>query len=132
MQPKLDSLDHLVLTVTDLDSTIRFYEGVLGMASEVFFPADGSRRVALVFGQQKINLHLAGAEFEPKARAATPGSADLCFLSATPLAKWQSHLQSCDVLIEAGPLRRTGATGPLMSIYIRDPDDNLIELSNRL
>ena len=88
------------------------------------------RRIAP--GGVEINLHIAGAEFEPKARQATPGSADLCFLSAVPLAAWQTHLQSLDVPVEEGPVRRTGATGPLMSIYIRDPDGNLIELSNAL
>lgn len=132
MTPNIESLDHLVLTVANIDVTARFYEDVLGMTAEQFFPADGSRRVALKFGQQKINLHAAGAEFEPKARQAKPGSADLCFLSKVPLAAWQAHLQSLDVPVEEGPVRRTGATGPLMSIYIRDPDGNLIELSNAL
>lgn len=132
MTPKLDRLDHLVLTVSDMAATTRFYDEALGMTSEVFFPEDGSRRVALMFGRQKINLHAAGAEFEPKARKPVPGSADLCFLSATPLDDWQSHLRALNVPVEAGPLRRTGAAGPLISIYIRDPDGNLIELSNRL
>lgn len=130
MTPTLASLDHLVLTVADSDVSIRFYEDVLGMTSEVFWPADGTRRTALMFGAQKINLHVAGAEFEPKARVAQPGSADLCFLTDTPLTDWQAHLDGLGVTIEVGPVPRTGATGPLLSIYLRDPDGNLIEISN--
>ncbi len=130
MAPKLDSLDHLVLTVASIQATTRFYEGVLGMEAQTFRPADGSTRVALVFGSQKINLHEAGAEFEPKALRAAPGSADLCFLTATPLADWIAHLAAMDTPVEQGPVARTGATGPITSIYIRDPDGNLIELSN--
>lgn len=127
--PKLKRLDHLVLTVADLDETVIFYSEVLGMKPELFHPADGSTRVALSFGQQKINLHLAGAEFEPKAARPTPGSADLCFLSDTPLADWQFHFDMNGVEIEEGPVARTGATGPILSLYIRDPDGNLIEVS---
>lgn len=130
MTPRLSSLDHLVLTVTDLDATLRFYESILGMTSEVFQPADGSRRVALKYGRQKINLHVADAEFEPKARIATPGSADLCFLSDAALTTWQAHLVDAGVKILEGPIARTGATGPLTSLYVRDPDGNLIEISN--
>lgn len=129
--PELDSLDHLVLTVRDLGATVTFYRDVLGMAEEVFHPADGTRRVALKFGAQKINLHQAGQAFEPKARMAQPGSADLCFLSAVPLARWQAHLAGLGIAVEEGPVARTGATGPLVSIYLRDPDGNLIEISNR-
>ena len=130
--PQIASLDHLVLTVTDMNATIAFYEGVLGMTSEVFHPADGTRRIALTFGVQKINLHQAGAEFEPKAKTPLPGSADLCFLTQTPLAKWQTHLSAQGVPVLLGPVPRIGATGPLTSIYIRDPDGNLIEISNRV
>ncbi|WP_298295676.1 VOC family protein [uncultured Litoreibacter sp.] len=129
--PKLRALDHLVLTVSDLSATIRFYEDVLGMTAEEFRPADGSRRVALKFGSQKINLHQVGAEFEPKAKHATPGSADLCFLSETPLPQWQEHFGKSGTAIEMGPIARSGATGPIVSLYIRDPDGNLIEISNR-
>ena len=130
MTPTIAALDHLVLTVTDLDATLRFYGEVLGMTVTGFTPADGSRRWALKFGAQKINLHLAGAEFEPKAQQPEPGSADLCFLSPTSLTDWARHLKSCSITIIDGPVRRTGATGPIHSIYIRDPDGNLIEIAN--
>lgn len=126
----VSTLDHLVLTVANIDATLAFYTGVLGMAPEVFHPADGSTRHALRFGAQKINLHAAKAPFDPKAARPCPGSADLCFLSETPLADWQAHLQNRGVIIEEGPVKRTGATGPILSIYLRDPDDNLIEISN--
>ncbi|MBR9844191.1 MAG: VOC family protein [Rhodobacteraceae bacterium] len=131
MKPTLASLDHLVLTVADIPATCRFYEDMLGMTATRFTPADGSARWALSFGTQKINLHQSGAEFEPKSALPTPGSADLCFLSETPLPAWQTHLAACGIPIEEGPVPRTGATGPILSIYIRDPDDNLIEISNR-
>ena len=131
MRPALASLDHLVLTVTDIAATCRFYEKILGMTATRFTPADGSTRWALRFGHQKINLHQAGAEFDPKATRPTPGSADLCFLSDTPLAAWQDHLSTKGIAIEEGPVTRTGATGPILSIYIRDPDGNLIEIGNR-
>ena len=129
MPPKLQSLDHLVLTVTDLDRTIGFYCDVLGMEAETFGHADGTPRWALHFGDQKINLHLAGQEFEPKAKAPAPGSADLCFLTRVPLAEWQAHLSASGVEVEDGPVPRTGATGPIRSLYMRDPDGNLIEIS---
>ncbi|MCW8843815.1 MAG: VOC family protein [Rhodobacteraceae bacterium] len=131
MKPNLASLDHLVLTVADIAATCRFYEDVLGMTATRFIPADGSTRWALSFRTHKINLHPAGAEFDPKAARPTPGSADLCFLSETPLATWQDHLATQGIAIENGPITRTGATGPILSIYIRDPDGNLIEISNR-
>ncbi|MBY5989674.1 VOC family protein [Roseovarius atlanticus] len=130
MPTRLTSLDHLVLTVADVDATVTFYTDVLAMTAEAFTPADGTRRWALKFGAQKINLHKAGAEFEPKAAHPRPGTADLCFLSDVPLADWQAHLAEYGVTVEEGPLPRTGATGPLTSIYIRDPDGNLIEISN--
>jgi catechol 2,3-dioxygenase-like lactoylglutathione lyase family enzyme len=130
MTPKLTALDHLVLTVVDLDATITFYRDVLGMEAESFTPADGSPRWALNYGTQKINLHLAGAEFEPKARRATPGSGDLCFLSDVAISDWQAHFARCGIPVEEGPVQRTGATGPILSLYLRDPDGNLIEVSN--
>ncbi|MDU8910178.1 VOC family protein [Aestuariicoccus sp. MJ-SS9] len=130
--PRVQSLDHLVLTVRDLDRAIAFYRDVLGMRADAFTPADGSRRWALSFGTQKINLHLAGAEFDPKADAPTPGSADLCFLSETGLETWQQHLAGLGVAVLEGPVDRTGAQGPIRSIYLRDPDGNLIEIANRL
>ncbi len=127
--PQVAALDHLVLTVADLAATVRFYETVLGMRAERFTPADGSERWALKFGAQKINLHQAGAEFEPKAARPGPGTADLCFLTDTPLAEWQTHLAAQGVAVEDGPVPRTGATGPILSLYLRDPDGNLIEIS---
>ena len=130
-QPPLAALDHLVLTVADIPATCAFYRDVLGMTPEVFHPADGSTRWALKFGAQKINLHQSGAEFEPKAAQVQPGSADLCFLSETPLEAWQRHFAVLDVTVELGPLPRSGATGPIRSLYLRDPDGNLIEVSNR-
>ncbi|WP_417720588.1 VOC family protein [Salipiger sp.] len=132
MPPVPISLDHLVLTVTDPEVTCAFYTDVLGMQAESFVATDGSTRRALRFGVQKINIHVAGAEFEPKAAAPRPGSADLCFLSETPLSDWQAHLDRVGVPVLDGPVRRTGATGPILSIYLRDPDGSLIEISNRL
>jgi catechol 2,3-dioxygenase-like lactoylglutathione lyase family enzyme len=125
---RLDQIDHLVLTVRDLAATVAFYTRVLGMEEVTF----GQDRKALAFGTQKMNLHEAGKEFEPKAIHPTPGSADLCFLTAEPLARVMKHLQACGVDVLEGPIERTGAQGPLESIYIRDPDGNLIEISNQL
>ena len=130
--PSLSSLDHLVLTVADPEATVRFYRDILGMEAVTFQPADGTTRTALRFGAQKINLHRAGAEFEPKAARPAPGTADLCFLSETPLEEWIRHLGGRGVEVEEGPVPRSGATGPILSIYLRDPDGNLIELSNPL
>lgn len=130
--PQIKALDHLVLTVTDISATIAFYCDALGMTHQEFRGADDVLRHALVFGSQKINLHQAGAEFEPKANRPTPGSADLCLLSDTALDDWIAHLSACGVAIEEGPVARTGAVGPLRSIYLRDPDANLIEISNQL
>ena len=124
----IDHLDHLVLTVADLDVTVDFYTRVLGMREVTF----GEGRKALSFGAQKINLHQAGKEFEPKAERPTPGSADLCFIVATPLEEVIAHLETQGVAILEGPVRRTGATQPIRSVYVRDPDFNLIELSNPL
>ncbi|WP_299287658.1 VOC family protein [uncultured Tateyamaria sp.] len=130
-QPKLHTLDHLVLTVRDIDTTIAFYADVLGMTHLPFQVADGSTRHALRFGPHKINLHQAGAEFVPKADTPTPGSADLCFLTETSLAVWAAHFESTQTHIVEGPVARTGATGPIHSLYVRDPDGNLIEVSTR-
>jgi len=128
---KLSGLDHLVLTVANISATVRFYQNVLGMEAEKFTSADGTVRWALKFGVQKINLHQVGQEFEPKAAKAVAGSADLCFLSNIALNEWQSHLagQGADVI--EGPVKRTGGQGAIMSIYLRDPDGNLLEISNR-
>lgn len=130
--PALSGLDHLVLTVRDIPSTCAFYQDVLGMRSEGFIVADGSTRYALKFGMQKINLHQTGSEFDPKAAHPTSGSADLCFLSETAIDDWVIHLKTSGVTIEEGPVHRTGANFPILSIYVRDPDQNLIEISNRL
>jgi len=122
----IDHLDHVVLTVADIDATIAFYTRVLGMASVTF----GAGRKALSFGPQKINLHLAGHEFSPCARRPTPGSADVCLITKMPLADAMAYVQSCGVTIEEGPVDRAGAIGRLRSFYFRDPDGNLIEVSN--
>jgi catechol 2,3-dioxygenase-like lactoylglutathione lyase family enzyme len=118
-------LDHLVLTVADLERTVRFYVDVLGMEDVTF----GQGRRALRFGEAKLNLHEAGREFPPAAARPTPGSADLCFLAERPLEEVQRRLRAAGVAIEEGPVGRTGATGPLESVYVRDPDGNLIEIS---
>ena len=124
----ISHLDHLVLTVADIEKTVDFYTRVLGMQAVTF----GEGRKALTFGNQKINLHQAGREFEPKAERPTPGSADLCFIVATPLDRVIAHLETQGVSIIEGPVQRTGATGPIRSVYVRDPDLNLIELSNSM
>ncbi|MFO1317309.1 MAG: VOC family protein [Burkholderiales bacterium] len=118
--------DHIVLTVADIEASCRFYERVLGMQVVTF--AGG--RKALAFGQQKINLHQRGKEFEPKAHAPTPGSADLCFVAAAPITAVLAHLRECGVAVLEGPVARTGAVGPITSVYFRDPDNNLIEVAN--
>jgi len=123
---RIDRVDHLVLTVTDIGRTVEFYQRVLGMQAVTF----GDGRRALAFGDSKINLHQAGREFEPKAARPTPGSADVCLISADPLADVCDHLAAEAVAIEEGPVTRTGATGTIRSVYIRDPDGNLIEISN--
>ena len=122
---KVERLDPLVLTVADVEASCAFYARVLGMEVVSF----GQGRKALAFGQQKINLHRHGHEFEPKARRPTPGSGDLCLLIDTPIEQAQAQLQALGVVIEQGPVARTGATGPITSLYFRDPDDNLIEIS---
>ena len=123
---KIDSLDHLVLTVRDIDATVDFYQRVLGMEAVTF----GAGRRALGFGRQKINLHPASAPLKPHAATPMPGSADLCLLTSIPVAQVIEHLQRQFVTIEEGPVPRTGATGPILSVYFRDPDGNLIEVSN--
>ena len=122
----INRLDHLVLTVNDIEATCSFYKRVLGMEVVVF----GGGRKALSFGAQKINLHQKGEEYEPKASKPTPGSGDLCFITRVPISEVIAHLNSCGIEIIEGPTRRTGATGPTISVYFRDPDLNLIEVSN--
>jgi catechol 2,3-dioxygenase-like lactoylglutathione lyase family enzyme len=125
---RIDRLDHLVLTVADLDATVAFYTRVLGMEAVTF----GAGRTALAFGRSKINLHRAGHEFEPKARRPTPGSADLCLIAVGPLDQVIEDLAAHGIPVEEGPVERTGATGPILSVYFRDPDQNLIEVSTYL
>jgi catechol 2,3-dioxygenase-like lactoylglutathione lyase family enzyme len=125
---ELSKLDHIVLTVSNIEKTISFYVSVMGMKKEVF----GQGRVALKYGDQKINLHEFGNEFEPKANKPTPGSADLCFITKTPLNEAMSHVTSCGVEIIEGPVERTGAQGSILSFYFRDPDNNLIEVANEV
>jgi catechol 2,3-dioxygenase-like lactoylglutathione lyase family enzyme len=123
----IHALDHLVLTVADVEASVAFYER-LGMRREVF----GEGRVALRFGTQKLNLHAAGAEIAPHARQPAPGSADLCFLVEGSLEDLGSELAAAGIQIEVGPVERTGAQGPIRSLYLRDPDGNLVELSEPL
>jgi catechol 2,3-dioxygenase-like lactoylglutathione lyase family enzyme len=123
---RIDRIDHIVITAHDVDRTLEFYAKVMGMEPITFA---GGRR-GLSFGQQKINLHQAGREFEPKALKPVPGSIDLCFITETPLADVIAHLKSHGVAIAQGPVEKTGALGPMMSVYFRDPDGNLIEVSN--
>jgi catechol 2,3-dioxygenase-like lactoylglutathione lyase family enzyme len=129
IQCRVRALDHLVLTVASIPETVRFYTQVLGMRGVQFEVADGSRRWALHFGQSKINLHQRGREFDPKAAQPTPGSADLCFLTEAPVADWIDHLTTHQVEIEDGPVERSGARGTILSLYVRDPDGNLVEIS---
>lgn len=124
--PRLERIDHFVLTVRDVDETCAFYVRVLGMTVREFGPL---KRKALHFGTSKINLHLAGREHEPKAARPTPGSGDLCLITTTPLDAVAAHLRAEGVAIEEGPVPRTGALGPIRSLYFRDPDKNLIEVS---
>jgi catechol 2,3-dioxygenase-like lactoylglutathione lyase family enzyme len=127
--PVFSGLDHIVLTVASIDAACAFYARVLGVEVEVFQGADGVRRHALRVADQKINLHEAGREFEPKAHRPTPGSGDLCLITETPIEEWLAHLREKGVEVLEGPAPRTGARGPIVSLYLRDPDGNLIEIS---
>ena len=122
----IDRFDHMVLTVADIDATCAFYGRVLGMEKVVF----AGRRTALAFGRHKINLHPAGDEYTPHAAHPVPGSGDLCLITETPLENVIAHLEACGVAVEEGPVAKTGATGPITSVYFRDPDGNLIEVAN--
>lgn len=125
MGAAVDRLDHLVLTVRDVGATCDFYARALGLEAREF----GSGRWALHFGRQKINLHQAGAEFEPKAARPTPGAGDLCFVTEQPISDIVSRLVRAGIAIVLGPVQREGAMGPMVSIYFRDPDGNLIEVA---
>jgi catechol 2,3-dioxygenase-like lactoylglutathione lyase family enzyme len=126
MPVRIDRVDHFVLTVKDIDATCAFYSRVLGMDARTF----GDGRRSLHFAAAKINLHQQGKEFEPKAAKPGPGSADVCLIAATPLAEVIRHLHECGVEIIEGPVQRSGAIGSILSVYLRDPDGNLIEISN--
>jgi len=123
----IDHLDHIVLTTARAGECIDFYTRVLGMKLERF----GKDRIALKFGAQKINLHEKGKEFEPKATLAAPGTLDICFIAAAPLEDVIARLAACNVPIIEGPVMKTGAQGPIRSVYVRDPDGNLVEISER-
>ena len=123
---RVSRIDHVVLTVADLERTLSFYQRVLGMTPVTF----GEGRRALAFGDQKLNLHQAGREFEPKARRPTPGAVDICFTTDVPLDEVVAHLRAESVVVELGPIAKVGARGPLRSVYFRDPDGNLVEVSN--
>ena len=128
MTPMIDRIDHIVLTTRDLAGCIRFYTEVLGMTLERF-RTPTEERLALNFGRQKINLHEWGREFSPRAHVAAPGTLDLCFIAAVPLEEVVNRLARMSVPILEGPVARTGANGPIRSVYVRDPDLNLIEIS---
>ena len=127
------NIDHIVLTINDMEKTISFYRDVLGMTVKEFQPVGGGEmRKSLSFGNQKINLHHVKSPIKPHAKNPLTGTMDICFLSSTPLEKWESIFLKHGIEIEDGPVKKTGATGPIMSLYIRDPDKNLIEISNKL
>lgn len=129
----LTSIDHFVLTANDMDETISFYCDVLGMKLEEFKPSDGGEaRKSLKFGNQKINLHRAKSPYKPHANNPVSGAVDICFLSSAKMEDWQNIFSDNNVRIEDGPVQKTGATGPIISLYVRDPDLNLIEISNKL
>ncbi len=124
-----DRIDHLVLTVADIEATRRFYERALGFEYEFFLGPGGQPRHALRFGVQKINLQDAATETPTKARVPTRGSGDFCLIASVPLEKVVERLEREQVAIEAGPVPRTGALGPMRSVYFRDPDGNLVEVA---
>ena len=125
---KVERIDHVVLTVADVDRTIAFYERALGMRAVAF----GEGRRALTFGNQKLNLHQAGREFTPHASAPVPGGVDICFTTTAPIDEVVAHLHAIGVAIELGPVAKTGARASLRSIYLRDPDGNLVEIANEV
>jgi catechol 2,3-dioxygenase-like lactoylglutathione lyase family enzyme len=127
MSVAIDRIDHLVLTVRDLAASLAFYERVLG--ARVVPPPEGRGPTAIAFGRQKINLHVAGKEFEPKATRPTVGSGDFCLITEDAIAAVLAHLQACGVTVELGPVPRIGALGKMTSVYFRDPDGNLVEVA---
>ena len=131
---KLEKIDHVVITVKDLNKTIDFYTNILGMKLEKFFSSldNNQIRYAVSFGSQKINIHEEKKPFKPNALHPHSGSMDICFISKNKIKDWVNHLVQNNINIEIGPEKKTGAIGPILSIYIRDPDFNLIEISNQL
>ena len=126
-------IDHILLNINDMEKTISFYRDVMGMTVKEFQPVDGGEtRKSLSFGNQKINLHHVKSPYKPHAKNSLSGTIEICFLSSTPLEKWESIFLKNGIEIEDGPVKKTGATGPIMSLYIRDPDKNLIEISNKI
>lgn len=123
----IDRIDHLVLTVRDLAASLRFYERVLG--ARIVPPVEGQGPTAIAFGRQKINLHVAGKEFEPRATHPTVGAGDFCLITEAPITEVVAHLEACGVVMEMGPVPRHGALGPMTSVYFRDPDGNLVEVA---
>jgi len=131
---KLEKIDHVVITVKDLNKTIHFYKNILGMKLEEFCPSldNNQIRYAVSFGSQKINIHEEKKPIKPNALNPSSGSMDICFISKNKINDWIHHLVKKGINIEIGPEKKTGALGPILSIYIRDPDFNLIEISNQL
>jgi len=127
----IDHVDHIVLTTRDLDACVRFYSEVLGMKLEKF-RTPTEERLALKFGSQKINLHVWGKEFSPRAHVAVPGSLDLCFIASVSLDEVVKKLKEKNIRIEEGPVAKTGAVSKLRSVYVRDPDLNLVEISEQV
>ena len=127
------SIDHIVITVSDINKSIYFYCNILGMEMNEFYSkSDDTVRISLKFGNQKINLHKASNPYKPNAQVAIPGTLDICFLTEKPLSEWVNIFNNNEIKIELGPVNKTGANGPIVSIYIRDPDKNLIEISNEI
>jgi catechol 2,3-dioxygenase-like lactoylglutathione lyase family enzyme len=127
--PLVDRIDHLVLTVRDIEATTRFFERALGLERDFFRGPEGQPRHALRFGSQKINLQDAATQTPTKARAPTLGAGDFCLIAARPIEEVLAHLQAEAIPVEAGPVARTGALGPMRSVYFRDPDGNLVEVA---
>ena len=131
LPPQITAIDHLVLSAGDIDKTIHFYCDILGMSLSRFTPADdGADRLALCFGQQKINLHDAAAPYRPHADNPVAGAVDICLLTDTRLEEWQAHLAAHNIEVEEEPVPRSGAIGPILSLYLRDPDGNLVEIAH--
>ena len=129
----LTSIDHIVLTASDMDQTISFYCDILGMKLKTLTPSDGGeKRWSLKFGDCKINLHDEKSPYNPHAKNPISGAVDICFLSSTPIETWEKIFLKNNIKIETGPVQKTGAIGPIISLYIRDPDKNLIEIANNI